>query len=85
MTPQHPPIALLRSVSTGRIIRALEREGFQFVGRQGSQRVYRHADGRRVVIHYHHARDTLPPYVIRNLLIGTRWTEDDLRHLRLAQ
>jgi predicted RNA binding protein YcfA (HicA-like mRNA interferase family) len=29
--------------------------------RQGSQRIYRHDDGRRVVIHYHRAKDTLPP------------------------
>jgi predicted RNA binding protein YcfA (HicA-like mRNA interferase family) len=83
MNAPHPPIALLRNISTGRIIRALTRDGFQFTERQGSQRVYRHADGRRVVIHYHRAGDTLPPYVIRNLLIGTRWTEEDLRRLGL--
>jgi predicted RNA binding protein YcfA (HicA-like mRNA interferase family) len=72
---------LLRNVSTRRLIRALEREGFQFTERQGSQRIYRHPDSRRVVIPYHRANDTLPPYAIRNLLIGTRWTEDDLRRL----
>ncbi|MBI4552191.1 MAG: type II toxin-antitoxin system HicA family toxin [Candidatus Latescibacteria bacterium] len=66
-------------------MRALERDGFQFTERQGSQRVYRHPDRRRVVIHYHRPTDTLPPYVIRNLLIGTRWTEDDLRRLGLVK
>jgi predicted RNA binding protein YcfA (HicA-like mRNA interferase family) len=81
MSDGHPPIALLRNVSVRRIIRALEREGFQFTERQGSQRVYRHPDRRRVVIHYHRPNDTLPPYVIRNLLIGTRWTETNLRRL----
>jgi predicted RNA binding protein YcfA (HicA-like mRNA interferase family) len=83
MSHDHPPIALLRNVSVRRIIRALEHEGFQFTERQGSQRVYRHPDRRRVVIHYHRPNDTLPPYVIRNLLIGTRWTEADLRRLGL--
>ena len=83
MSQDHPPIALLRNVSVRRIIRALEHEGFQFTERQGSQRVYRHPDRRRVVIHYHRPNDTLPPYVIRNLLIGTRWIEADLRRLRL--
>jgi hypothetical protein len=29
--------------------------------------------------------DTLPPYVIRNLLSGTRWSEDDLRRLKLIR
>jgi predicted RNA binding protein YcfA (HicA-like mRNA interferase family) len=83
MSQDHPPIAHLRNVSVRRIIRALEHEGFQFTERQGSQRVYRHPDRRRVVIHYHRPNETLPPYVIRTLLIGTRWTEADLRRLGL--
>ena len=85
MTQEHPPIALLRNASLRRIVHALERDGFQFTERQGSQRVYRHADGRRVVIHYHRSNLTLPPYVIRNLLTGTRWTEADLHRLKLIK
>ncbi len=85
MTEEHPPISLLRNVSLRRIIRALERDGFAFTERQGSQRIYRHANGRRVVIHFHRSNLTLPPYVIRNLLIATHWTEDDLRRLRLIK
>lgn len=81
----HPAIALLRNVPVRRLIRALEHEGFQFTERQGSQRIYRHLDGRRVVIHYHKANDTLPPYVIRNFLQGTRWTEDYLKRLKLIK
>jgi predicted RNA binding protein YcfA (HicA-like mRNA interferase family) len=83
MSQDHPPLAHLRNVSVRRIIRALEREGFQFTERQGSQRVYRHPDRRRVVIHYHRPSETLPPYVIRSPLISTRWTEADLRRLGL--
>ncbi len=85
MTPEHPPISLLRNVPLRRIIRALERDGFQFTERQGSQRIYRHTDGRRVVIHYHRPKLTLPPYVIRNLLLGTRWTEEDLKRLKIVK
>jgi predicted RNA binding protein YcfA (HicA-like mRNA interferase family) len=85
MSPEHPPLALLRNVSVRRIVRALEHEGFQFTERQGSQRVYRHADGRRIIIHYHRPNDTLTPYVIRHLLVGTRWTEADLRRLELIK
>jgi predicted RNA binding protein YcfA (HicA-like mRNA interferase family) len=84
MSPEHPPLALLRNVSVRRIVRALEHEGFQFTERQGSQRVYRHADGRRI-INYHRPNDTLTPYVIRHLLVGTRWTEADLRRLELIK
>ena len=85
MTAEHPPIALLRNTPPRRIIRALERDGFVFTERQGSQRIYRHADGRRVVIHYHRSNLPLPPYVIRNLFIGTRWNEDDLKRLKLIK
>lgn len=72
MSPVHPPISLLRNVPVRRIVHALEYDGFQFTERQGSQRIYRHQDGRRVVIHYHKANATLPPYVLRNLLIGAQ-------------
>ena len=85
MTSERPPIALLRNVPLRRIIRALERDGFQYTERQGSQRVYQHGDKRRVVIHYHSGGSTLPPYVIRNLLVGTHWTEEDVRRLRLIR
>ncbi|MBI3091792.1 MAG: type II toxin-antitoxin system HicA family toxin [Candidatus Tectomicrobia bacterium] len=61
MTGGHPPLALLRNVSTRRIVQALERDGFEFTERQGSQRVYRHPDHRRVVIHFHRPNLTLPP------------------------
>jgi hypothetical protein len=50
---------------------------------KGSQRVYRHPDGRRVVIHYHHAKDTLPPGTLQSFLQGTKWNEDDLKRLKL--
>lgn len=75
MSTAHPPIRLLRNVATSRIVRALEQDGFQFVERKSSQRVYPHRDGRFVVVHYHRASDPLPPYVIRNPLNGTRWSE----------
>jgi predicted RNA binding protein YcfA (HicA-like mRNA interferase family) len=85
MTTAHPPAGLLRNVPTRRIAQALVRDGFSFTERQGSQRIYRHPDGRRVVIHYHRATDTLTPYVLRNLLACTRWSEDDLRRLKLIK
>ena len=85
MSAGHPPIRLLRNVTTGKVVRALEQDGFVFIERQGSQRVYHHQDGRFVVVHFHRARDTLPPHVIRNLLNGTRWSEGDLRRLKLIK
>jgi len=65
------------------LIRALEQDGFQYTRRKGSQRVYRHPDGRRVVVHYHHAKDTLPPGTLRSFIQGTKWDEADLKNLNL--
>ncbi len=41
-------------------------------------------DGRRVVIHYHRPKDTLPPGTLQNFLLGTHWTELDLKRLGLT-
>ena len=85
MTDGHPPLALLRNVSVRRIIKALEQEGFQFVARKGSQRIYRHPVRGRVVIHYHQGNKPLTPTEIQSLYEGTNWTEADLKRLRLVK
>lgn len=73
----------LRNLAVRRLVHALEQDGFTYRRRKGSQRVYRHADGRRVVVHYHRGSDTLPPGTLRQILDATRWTEGDLRRLGL--
>jgi predicted RNA binding protein YcfA (HicA-like mRNA interferase family) len=75
----------LRNVPVRKLIRALERDGFVYRRAKGSQRVYRHPDGRRVVIHYHHGGDTLPVGTLKQIIEATRWTEEDLRRLRLIK
>lgn len=76
-------ISKLKNTPIRDLIRALEQDGFQYTRRKGSQRVYRHPDGRRVVVHYHHAKDTLPPGTLRSLIQGTKWDEADLKRLNL--
>jgi len=68
----------LRNAPVRKLIRALEQDGFQYKRRKGNQRVYRHPDGRRVIIHYHHAKDTLPLGTLQGFLNGTKWNVDDL-------
>ena len=50
----------LRNTPVRKLIRALEQDGFVYRRAKGSQRVYRHLDGRRVVIHYHHGGEPCP-------------------------
>lgn len=75
----------LSNVPVRKLIRALERDGFVFRRLRGSQRVYRHPDGRRVVIHYHHGGDTLPIGTLRQVIEATCWGEVDLRRLDLVK
>ena len=49
----------IRNVPVRKLVRALEWEGCVFRRIKESQRLYRHPDGRRVVLHDHHGRDTL--------------------------
>jgi predicted RNA binding protein YcfA (HicA-like mRNA interferase family) len=76
-------IGKLRNLPVRRLVHALEKDGFMYRRRKGSQRVYRHSDGRRVVVHYHKGSDTLPAGTLRRVLEATRWTEADLRRLGL--
>jgi len=73
----------LRNLPVRKLVAALERDGFIYRRRKGSQKVYRHEDGRRVVLHYHRGSDTLPLGTLRQILGATGWTEDDLRRLDL--
>jgi predicted RNA binding protein YcfA (HicA-like mRNA interferase family) len=75
----------LRNVPVRKLVRVLEHDGFVFRRLKGSQRVYRHPDGRRVVIHYHYGGDTLPIGTLRQVLEATRWTEEDFSRLGLMK
>jgi HicA toxin of bacterial toxin-antitoxin, len=51
----------------------------------GSHRHYRHPDGRRVTLSFHHSGDTFRPGTIRSVIeIQARWTVQDLLRLGLA-
>ena len=73
----------LRNTTTRNLIRALEADGFAYVRSKGSHRVYRHPDGRRVVVTYHRPGATFPPKTLTAMIVGAGWEEDDLRRLGL--
>ena len=80
-------VNLLRNTPVRELIRALERDNFSL--RRTTQtggHIYVHSDKeRRVVIHYHHGSDILKRKVLRNILEATRWTEEDIRRLKLIK
>ena len=72
-----------RGVSARRLVRALEADGFQLQRVRGSHRIYRHTDGRRVVVAYHGLNDTFPIGTLRAMIEDADWQDDDLRRLGL--
>jgi predicted RNA binding protein YcfA (HicA-like mRNA interferase family) len=74
-----------RGLSARRFIRALESDGFAFQRVRGSHRVYRHADGRRVVVAYHALNDTFPIGTLRAMIADAGWQDSDLLRFGLIQ
>jgi predicted RNA binding protein YcfA (HicA-like mRNA interferase family) len=72
-----------RGLQARHFVRALEAERFTLQRVRGSHRIYKHADGRRVVVAYHSLSDTFPIGTLRAMIDDAGWGEDDLRRLGL--
>lgn len=76
----------IRALTANEIIRALLADGFKLRRSRGSHRRYQHIDGRRVTVHFHGSNATFVPKTLRSMLDEqARWTEDDLKRLRLLK
>ena len=74
----------LRTLTAREIIAALFRDGFSLDRQSGAHRLYRHPDGRRVTVSFHHAGETFEIKTLRSILeLQARWEENDLSRLRL--
>ena len=74
-----------RGLSARRFIQALSADGFELQRVRGSHRIYRHADGRRVVVAYHSLNDTFPIGTLRAMIGDAGWQESDLQRLGLSE
>jgi len=74
-----------RGVSARLFVRALQADGFILQRVRGSHRIYRHADGRRVVVAYHQLSETFPIGTLRAMISDTGWQDGDLRRLGLIE
>ena len=80
--------AQLGTLTAREIIAALIRDGFSLrphPGRKGSSHQrYQHQDGRRATVSFHKSSDTFPPKTLKTIIEGqARWTEEDLKRLKL--
>ena len=76
----------LRSVTARQLAKALVQDGFEQTRQRGSHRRYRHADGRRVTLTFHHASDTFPLPTLRSIIERQAcWSQGDLIRLGLLK
>lgn len=79
-------VQFLKNTPVRALIKALERDGFSIKRKTHSgSRIYSHSDGRITVIHFHHGSDTLTRKTLDSLLSATRWSEQDLKRLKLLK
>jgi predicted RNA binding protein YcfA (HicA-like mRNA interferase family) len=74
----------LKNLTADQISKALEKSGWIRDEGAGNIYVYLHPDKRRVTIHYH-PRKTYGPNLLKSLLEIIKWSEQDLRKLKLIK
>ena len=73
-----------RGITARQLIRALHADGFRLARTRGSHHIYRHVDGRRVVVAYHRLGETFPIGTLKGMIADIGWFNEDLRRLGLA-
>lgn len=74
----------LRSLTAKEIISALIKDGFYLERQSGSHQQFRHQDGRRVTVSFHHPNDTFPLKTLKSMIEKqSKWTYKDLKRLKL--
>lgn len=74
---------LPRGVNARQLVRALHKDGFELKRTRGSHHIYRHPDGRRLVVSYHGLADTFPIGTLKATIRDADWSDEDLRRLGL--
>ena len=67
------------------MVRALLDDGFFEARVEGSHHRFKHSDGRGVTVAYSRLNDTFTIGTLHRMLQAARWTDDDLRRLRLIE
>jgi predicted RNA binding protein YcfA (HicA-like mRNA interferase family) len=77
----------LRSLTAQKLISALARDGFVFDRSSGAHHIYYHPeDRRRVTVSFHTSGQTFPIKTLKKMVeVEARWSEDDLRRLKLIK
>lgn len=76
----------LRSLPARKLIRALQKDGFNEWRRKGATRFFAHPDGRTTTIHLHHLNQKFAIGTLKVIIERqAQWTEKDLKRLGLLK
>ncbi len=76
----------LRNLTARKLVLALLKDGFSLVRQSGSHKIFRHPDGRRVILSYHKGSQTFPPKLLKIMIEEqAKWNESDLKRLGLIK
>jgi predicted RNA binding protein YcfA (HicA-like mRNA interferase family) len=76
---------MIKNINARMLVRALSADGFYLSRTSGSHRIYRHSDGRRAVVSYHHLRDNIHIEILSRIFDDVGWNEEDLIRLELKK
>jgi len=76
-----PPSA--KNITTLKIVHALGRDGFHKTTEGTGHVIYRHPDGRKVQVSFHHPGDRVRPKTLKLIMQQARWSPIDLKRLKL--
>jgi predicted RNA binding protein YcfA (HicA-like mRNA interferase family) len=74
---------LPRGITARQLVKALQADGFVLQRTRGSHRIFRHPDGRRVIVAFHGFSDTFPIGTLRAMISDAGWQDADLLRLEL--
>jgi predicted RNA binding protein YcfA (HicA-like mRNA interferase family) len=76
----------LRNLSARELVSALIHDGFSYDRGDGSHQIYYHPDGRRVTVIFHGGSSTFRRKTLKSMIEKeARWTEEDLKRLKLIR
>ena len=76
----------LRSITARELIAALNRDGFHFVRQVESHQRFHNSDGRKVSVATQGRGETFTIKTLKSIIeLQARWTEEDLRRLKLLK
>ena len=75
----------LKNVTAKELIQALQKDGWKKQLRRGAVQSFLNLETNEILTIHYHPKKTYGQKLLKELISRTRWTEEDLRHLKLIR